>query len=688
MLRIPFILLWNLLKNILYFPLRLIQLFFRIPKESTIHIEIHKTILRWEQNSFLQWWSNAPEDLTLGEWKTHLETLATSDRVEGIVCEIHELSTGWPQVEELRGLLQTFRDQNKRVTIYAHNLGPIECYLSSAADDLLVSPAANVHLTTPTANVMFFGETLEMFGVKPHFYAVGEHKTAPEMFTRSFPTPTNREDIKRTLREYRANFFKHIAARKDTTQEALEEIFEQGIFTIEEAHEHGLIDAVRYMDRVAAYLKEKAPSAFETLEMPQLEHTYTALDRTNESHTELTDSKETKESESDAPKKETESEATSEESENETASEESENETTSEASESGAPTEEKEAETKSEEKETEEKDEDDEDEPELADLSDFYTGRPRFWTWTPLRKGPQIAVIPVEGIIKDEAGDNGFSQEEAAVKDAVLESIEEARNSRRVKAAIVYIDSRGGSAHASEAIWYAVKQLSAEKPVIAYMENYAASGGYYIAAGAETIIASPWTITGSIGVFGGKFVVQSLLHKLRIGHTAVDESPGSLVFSPFKEPTAVEDARIESQMALFYKRFLARVAESRDMSVDEVHAIAQGKVYFGQEALSINLVDSCGTFESAYQKARELANIKKKTELRICRSNKGLSRLSMLRGFQGHMTAPQTAQPFNEYMELLQLLSRGQLIAWQDGLHFFPPQVPIHEILKWKQLLP
>jgi protease-4 len=168
-----------------------------------------------------------------------------------------------------------------------------------------------------------------------------------------------------------------------------------------------------------------------------------------------------------------------------------------------------------------------------------------------------------------------------------------------VKGVVALVDSRGGAATASEAIWYALRRLSEEKPVVSYLESYAASGGYYVACGTDRIISSPWCLTGSIGVFGGKFIARDLFQRLHIHQTEIGGTEGSRLFSVTHDPTEEEIARRRVQMEEAYEQFLGRVAVQRRRSRDEIHALAQGKVYFGYRALEHKLVDACGGLDDA-----------------------------------------------------------------------------------------
>jgi len=172
------------------------------------------------------------------------------------------------------------------------------------------------------------------------------------------------------------------------------------------------------------------------------------------------------------------------------------------------------------------------------------------------------------------------------------------------------VDSPGGSAAASEAIWRAVKRTREAKPVIVSMGSLAASGGYYVAAPADTIVASPNTITGSIGVFGLLFNVEGFLNdKLGVGIDDVNTGDLADLDSPFSDFSERERTLLGESIDRTYQTFLERVAEGRGMSVDEVDAIAQGRVWTGRDAQKQGLVDVLGGLDDAIQIAGEKADL-------------------------------------------------------------------------------
>ena len=217
---------------------------------------------------------------------------------------------------------------------------------------------------------------------------------------------------------------------------------------------------------------------------------------------------------------------------------------------------------------------------------------------------PAIAVVVGRGVIADgrrPAGEIGG--------DSMAAQLREAREDDHVKAVVVRIDSPGGSAFASEVIRQELVELrNAGKPVIASMSSTAASGGYWIAAGADEIIATPSTITGSIGVFGLFVTLEDSLDYIGVNTDGLSttELP-HLNIGQALEPAA--EYLIQSSIEQVYREFLDLVAEARDMTPEAVHEVAQGRVWTGQAALDIGLVDALGELDIALLRAAELAGL-------------------------------------------------------------------------------
>ena len=221
-------------------------------------------------------------------------------------------------------------------------------------------------------------------------------------------------------------------------------------------------------------------------------------------------------------------------------------------------------------------------------------------------KTPQIAVIVAAGGINLGKGD-----ENSIGSETVSKYIRDARLDKSVKGIVLRINSGGGSALASEAIWREMKLAADTKPTIVSMGDVAASGGYYIAAPAHVIVANPTTITGSIGVFGMLINSEDLLKKIGVSIDTVKSSNYSDIGSPIRPISDYETMIITKGIDKTYDLFKKRVAEGRKMPISKVEKIAQGRVWSGTDALKIGLVDTLGDISVAITIAAKKAGIYK-----------------------------------------------------------------------------
>ena len=194
--------------------------------------------------------------------------------------------------------------------------------------------------------------------------------------------------------------------------------------------------------------------------------------------------------------------------------------------------------------------------------------------------------------------------------DTVSAAIRAAVNDDRAKAIVFRVDSPGGSYVASDTIWREVVcARAAGKPVVVSMGSVAGSGGYFVACPADVIVAQPGTITGSIGVFGGKAVVSGLTDKLGLRYDSVQQGRQALMYSTHRPFDDVELERLDAFLDHVYNDFTAKVADGRSMTRDAVHEVAKGRVWTGADAANIGLVDTLGGLRDAVRVARERAGL-------------------------------------------------------------------------------
>jgi protease-4 len=196
-----------------------------------------------------------------------------------------------------------------------------------------------------------------------------------------------------------------------------------------------------------------------------------------------------------------------------------------------------------------------------------------------------------------------------AGSDTLVQQLRAAAQDKRLAAIVLHVDSPGGSALASDLIWREVDHLHRTKPVVVYMGNRAASGGYYVSAPAHAIVAGPATLTGSIGIWGGKMVTRALFEKIRAHREVVSRGKAAGLYADIAPFSDEERAKVRAEIGAGYVRFKARVAQGRGMSEEEVEAVARGRVWTGEQAAARGLVDELGDLQTAARRARELAGL-------------------------------------------------------------------------------
>ncbi|MCB0948812.1 MAG: signal peptide peptidase SppA [Mycobacterium sp.] len=236
-----------------------------------------------------------------------------------------------------------------------------------------------------------------------------------------------------------------------------------------------------------------------------------------------------------------------------------------------------------------------------------------------VRKRPTIAVVTLAGpIVSGRGRQMSPLGSPSAGGDTVAAALREAIADSSVAAIVLRVDSPGGSVTGSETVWReVVRAREAGKPVVASMGAVAASGGYYVSMAADAIVANPGTITGSIGVVTGKLVAAGLKGRLGVGSDSVRTHANADAWSANAPFTDEQHALVEAEADLFYTDFVARVADGRGLSVEEVDEVARGRVWTGADAAERGLVDELGGLRTAIRRAKVLAGVDADDEVSI-----------------------------------------------------------------------
>lgn len=217
--------------------------------------------------------------------------------------------------------------------------------------------------------------------------------------------------------------------------------------------------------------------------------------------------------------------------------------------------------------------------------------------------GDKIAVIPIEGVI---GASDTFN--DGVYPDEIISYIEDANKKNNIKAIILNINSPGGTVVASEEIANAVKK--SKKPVVALIHEVGASGAYWIASASDKIVASPMSVTGSIGVTGSYLEFSKLMEKYGVTYNILKAGEYKETGSLYKELTPKEKEALQGTIDKIYYYFIDQVSINRNLTKARVKEVATGNIYLGQEAKNIGLIDELGDKDTAVKIAKELANIK------------------------------------------------------------------------------
>jgi protease-4 len=306
----------------------------------------------------------------------------------------------------------------------------------------------------------------------------------------------------------------------------------------------------------------------------------------------------------------------------------------------------------------------------VRDYLHASTGTPSF--------GAKARIAIIYGIGAIVGGD---STEDAVFgrvmgSDTIAEAFEQAREDETIDAVVFRIDSPGGSDVASDVIWREATLTREKKPVVVSMADVAASGGYWIATASDAILAEPTTVTGSIGIYAGKFNLKGLYDKIGVATDGVESSTNADFFSSSRSFTPEEREKLRRILESGYRAFLERVAESRKKTTEEVHAVAQGRVWSGRDAKEIGLVDELGGLKRALDIAKEKAGFAAdaKVELRIFPKKKPLLDF-LLSNFAA------SSKPSLTLLDPREILARSPLLrlaAEGAPLALMPFQIQIH----------
>lgn len=521
---------------------------------------------------------------TLHEVVQALEMASKDDRVKGLVVRMTDIHYSLAQVQELRDAVHKFRKNGKFAHVFSDSFGGFSSgmssyYLASAFDEIWMQPIGMVSINGLHSETPFLKNVLDKFGVSPEMDRRGVYKTSPESLTKNKMGKEQREMMTGLLQSLSDQIVTGISKDRGFEEKHTWSLINNSPFMEEEAKRVKLIDKIGYMDQMVSYSKDKVQGIADI--KPDAKEDAKAEDKGKAG-----------------------------------------------------------VENKAEDKIKAEDEGDTDDVAEQEAQEDVYLSSLigyAFQARLEKHKGGMVGFVS-NFLHNDDMSANGKDKSKLALIYAmgtvmpgstksmsgfytlaggpmmaaskISRAIRSAADNDDVKAIILRVDSPGGSPSASETIYRAIKQAQEKgKPVIISMGSVAASGGYWIAAPADKIVAQPATITGSIGVFAGKFVLSDLWKKIGVRWDAVSIGENADMWSMNTSFSKAEEKKFQFMLDNIYNAFLNRVAEGRKMDKEKVRSLAEGRVWTGKQAHEHGLVDALGGLNAAIDEAKILAEL-------------------------------------------------------------------------------
>ena len=502
------------------------------------------------------------QPLSVFEVDTALKRAAADDGITQLLIVIHPLAIGYGKIAELRDIIERFStDSDKPVTCWMEVAGNKEYLLSTVCDRVFMAPEGFFLVNGLHLGVTFYKGTLDKIGVKAEFTRAGKYKSAVEPMVSTEMSAPFREMMNSMADSLYGYLVDTIAEDRGLTSERVREVIDDPPMTSRGALAAGLIDGLYYRDQLLDDISGK----------PVRPAVLAAGDDDD-----------------------------------------------SGGSVAGADDDDDSAEAVAR------NDDDDSAEAVASDPSGLRDDRIPSRTGSAdrvdrisLRKyldvgargsssGAKVAIVFCEGQITSGASRTGSSMG----SDTIAKAIRRARDNDDVAAIVLRVNSPGGSGLASDIIWREVELAQAEgKPVIVSMSDLAASGGYYIAMGADAIVAQPTTLTGSIGVFAGKYSIGGLYDKVGLTTASIKRGAYSDLFAMTRSLGVDGTEKLEQFVDGFYDTFISKAADGRGTSAADIHSVAQGRVWTGEQAADVGLVDAMGSLRTAIALATDKAGI-------------------------------------------------------------------------------
>ncbi len=473
------------------------------------------------------------------------EQLALDPRVKGVVLKLNTAASA-ATYDSLRNLIKNFRATGKRVIAFAESLGPFQYYLACACDEIVMPPPAEWSVLGFHNEYLFFKDALDRAGIGVDVVNVSPFKSAGDNLARNDFSEESRAQAEWLLDARYTELVRGITEGRRLSEYRVRKLIDGAPYSAAQAVQHGLIDAALYEDELEHHLMPHLPAA--EVESDRW------LARIGKSIPIPALQKGIEHAQKQAAERRSRAWVTLSEAQS------------------------------------------------ALLVPQFNYGE------------KYVGIISIEGLIVPGHSRRSpypipFFDEAIAGAGSIAQAIRSAERDDDIAAVVLHVDSGGGSALASDLIAREVKRLKMKKPVVAYMNGIAASGGYFVAALAQHIVAHPLTITGSIGVILIKPNTQEALEKFQVHRTVLQRGRNAGIFSDAASFSEEERSVVAGTVARSYDDFKRVVAEGRNLPFDSLEPICGGRVWTGAQALDHGLVDAMGDFAAALAKARELAKL-------------------------------------------------------------------------------
>ena len=555
MLRFPIVLVRNLFSLVAYFWSTFwfkLGYFIRRKKKLYIAADLESDYAFGPPAGFARYLQEEP---SLMELRQTLGRLEQTDEVDGFVFATNGLTMGAGRTEMLAQMFDRLREADKRLVAHMRMPTANEYLLGTAAEEILLTPAGRLYTFGPRFDQFFGAEALDKVGVEPQIVHIGSFKTASHRMIHRSMTPPQEAMMESLHESLSGAMRRRIAGRRDLDEQEAGALFRTAPSDAKTARREGLVDRELFRGRLETWLArgdETVPTpapAFRHGPAGELAEEPAPADEAASIEQGLP---------ADAPL--------------------------------GVDS--------------------DEDDVMTVSLEDAAGVLPPELNWRPLfSPASRFAVMDLSGmIVMPDMGLPGGSSR-VIDPDEVLPALRRIREDRTVAGLLLHINSPGGSALASDIIWEAIQRVRQHIPVVAYCSDVVGSGGYYLAVGADRIICQSMTIAGSIGVVTGKMSAPDLPGKFGINVESIFDDEADL-FTSLVHPLGEEMMdRLNEDAREFYRRFLQRVGQNRQLRRRRLHRYARGRVYMGEEAERRGLVDSIGTFDDAIDALADLSGV-------------------------------------------------------------------------------